>query len=235
MHKKVRAIDSGQKSFTIKNLFPVTPKNGTQRYAMEEFFQGQNVSLMGSAGTGKTFLALYMALREVLDKDTDYEQVVIVRSAVPVRDIGFLPGDEKEKTEVYELPYKAICDELFEYKKSYDNLKKSNKIKFVTTSYIRGITLRNTIVIVDECQSLNAHELDSVVTRLGTNSKILLCGDFIQTDLTRQKDKNGILDFMKILDTLSEFSTVNFTHKDIVRSGLVKSYIIARDRMGLQV
>lgn len=231
---KLESIDCGKKSFHSKDLMPILAKNSKQRYAMEEFFQGQNMLLVGSAGVGKTFLALYMAIKEVLDRDTNFERVVIVRSAVPVRDIGFLPGTEEEKTEIYEAPYRAICDELFEYRKSYDNLKKSGKIQFITTSYIRGINIRNAVVIVDECQSLTAHELDSVITRLSSGSRLILCGDSIQTDLQREKDRRGFHEFISILEHLTEFSRVEFTHEDIVRSGLVRNYIVARDRLGLQ-
>lgn len=217
-------------SFHERDLQPVMPKNPRQRAAMEECFQDQNLVMLGSAGTGKTFLAMYMALKEVLNKDTDFRQVVVVRSAVPVRDIGYLPGTEEEKNEIYELPYQAICDELFEYGKSYVNLKKIGKIKFVSTSYIRGITLKDSVIIVDECQSMNAHELDSIITRLGSGSKIIFCGDYIQTDLTKERDKRGMHDIMAILDRLHRFSRVDFLEDDIVRSGLVREYIIERNR-----
>jgi len=233
--RNLESIDGGKKTFHEKDLPHILPKNGNQRYAMEEFFNGQHVSLYGCAGTGKTFLAVYMALREVLDRDSDIEKLVIVRSAVPVRDIGFLPGTEEEKTEIYESPYKAICDELFEYSKAYDNLKKSGRIEFLTTSYIRGITLKNTVVVVDECQSLTAHELDSIITRLGSGSRVVFCGDGAQTDLTKANDRRGFHEFSKILQTLNVFSIITFTEDDIVRSGLVRDYIIARNRLGLDI
>lgn len=231
--RKLESIDGGKKVFHTKDLPHIFPRNANQKYAMEEFMCGQHVNMFGCAGTGKTFLAMYMALREVLDKDTDVSKLIIVRSAVPVRDIGFLPGTEEEKTEVYELPYKAICDELFEYSKAYDNLKKAGKIEFMTTAYMRGITINDAVLLADETQSFNAHELDTVITRMGTNSRIIFCGDGIQTDLTKANDRKGFHEFSKIITSLSEFSTVNFTEDDIVRSGLVKNYIIKRNRLGL--
>jgi predicted ribonuclease YlaK len=234
-------VDSGaqqvrpKKSFHSKDLPHIHPKNNNQRIALEEFMSGQNVNLFGSAGTGKTFLAIWLGLHEVLRKDTDIDTLIIVRSAVPVRDIGFLPGSAEEKTEIYELPYKAICDELFEYSNSYDTLKDSEKVKFVTTSYVRGLTFNNAVVVVDECQSLNAHELDSIITRLGSNSRIIMCGDGDQTDLVKAKDRDGFKQFVKILADLPMFHTVAFTEDDIVRSKLVREYIIKRNRLGLDI
>lgn len=231
----IKAIDSGKISFHEKDLPHIFPKNINQKYAMEEFMCGQNVNLFGCAGTGKTFLAIYLAIKEVLDRDSGIEKAVIVRSAVPVRDIGFLPGTEEEKTEVYEQPYRAICDELFDVKKSYGNLKRLGKVEFMTTSYIRGITINNAVVVVDECQSLTAHELDSIITRLGVNSRLILCGDGDQTDLVRSRDREGFHQFVKIMESLNEFSTIKFTEDDIVRSGLVRNYIVNRNRLGLNI
>ena len=222
-------------SFHSKDLPNVYPKNGVQRYAMQEYMCGQHLSLFGCAGTGKTFLALYLALRDVLDKDSEVEQIIIVRSAVPVRDIGFLPGTEEEKTEVYEQPYRAICDELFPFKRSYNSLKRLGKIRFITTSYIRGLTFNNAVIVVDECQSLTAHELDSIVTRIGMDSKLIICGDGDQTDLVKSRDRSGFHQFVKILESINSFSIIGFTEREIVRSGFVRDYIVARNRLGLDI
>lgn len=230
----LKYIDGGKKKFHEKDLRPILPKNYNQTAAYESFlFEDQNLVMMGSAGTGKTFLAMYMGLKEVLCKETSFEKIVVVRSAVPVRDVGFLPGTEEEKTEIYELPYVAICEELFEYSKAWENLKGLGLADFMSTSYIRGVTLTNAIVIVDECQSLTAHELDSIITRLGHNSKIIFCGDYIQTDLTKSKDRAGLHGFLDILNSITKFTRVNFEEADIVRSGLVKDYIIQRNKIGL--
>ena len=192
----------------------------------------KHLLLHGIAGTGKTFLSLYLALEEVLDPSTVYDDVFIVRSVVSTRDIGFLPGDEQEKVSIYEAPYRSICRELFGIKDSYDALKQQGNIKFMSTSFIRGITINNAVIIVDECQNLNFHELDSIITRVGRNSKIMFCGDYTQTDLTRENDKRGIFNFMNILSSLEEFSTVEFGVDDIVRSDFLKSYIIAKYELG---
>jgi phosphate starvation-inducible PhoH-like protein/PhoH-like ATPase len=220
--KKVRIDD-------LLTFKPIT-KNQTKTY--EAYKQNKNLLLHGIAGTGKTFLSLYLALEEVLDPSTVFDDVFIVRSVVSTRDIGFLPGDEQEKVSIYEAPYRSICRELFGIKDAYDALKQQGNIKFMSTSFIRGITINNAVVIVDECQNLNFHELDSIITRIGKNSKIIFCGDYTQTDLTREYDKRGIINFMNILKSLKEFETVEFMIDDIVRSDFLKSYIIAKYKMG---
>ena len=161
-----------------------------------------------------------------------YDDVFVVRSVVSTRDIGFLPGDEQDKVSLYEAPYRSICSELFNYKESYDALKQQGNVKFMSTSFIRGITLNNAVVIVDECQNLNFHELDSIITRIGKNSKIIFCGDYTQTDLTRDSDKRGIVNFMQIISSIAEFETIEFEIDDIVRSDFLKSYIIAKYKFG---
>ena len=220
--KKVRIDD-------LLTFKPIT-KNQTKTY--EAYKQNKNLLLHGIAGTGKTFLSLYLALEEVLDPSTVFDDVFLVRSVVSTRDIGFLPGDEQEKVSIYEAPYRSICRELFGIKDAYDALKQQGNIKFMSTSFIRGITINNAVVIVDECQNLNFHELDSIITRIGKNSKIIFCGDYTQTDLTREYDKRGIINFMNILKSLKEFETVEFMIDDIVRSDFLKSYIIAKYKMG---
>lgn len=220
------------KKVRIDDLLTFQPITDNQKKTYESYKQNKHLLLHGIAGTGKTFLSLYLALEEVLDPTTVYEDIFIVRSVVSTRDIGFLPGDEQEKVSIYEAPYRSICRELFGIKDSYDALKQQNNVKFMSTSFIRGITINNAIVIVDECQNLNFHELDSIITRIGKNSKIIFCGDYTQTDLTRENDKKGILNFMKILKSLSEFETVEFMIDDIVRSDFLKSYIIEKYKLG---
>ena len=213
-------------------LQDVYPNTSNQERAFNLFAHDYNLLLHGLAGTGKTFISLYMALSNIMH---NYSQtnIIIVRSVVPTRDMGFLPGTEKEKAKVYELPYINICNELFNRGDAYDILKAKNIIKFVTTSYVRGLTLEDSIVIVDEAQNLNFHELDSIITRLGDNSKIMFCGDFRQSDLIRNDERKGLLTFMRILDTIDEFKTVEFREQDIVRSKLVKEYIISKVSQGI--
>jgi phosphate starvation-inducible protein PhoH len=220
------------KKVRIDDLLTFSPITETQEKTFQAYNDNKHLLLHGIAGTGKTFMSLYLALEEVLDPSTVYDDVFIVRSVVSTRDIGFLPGDEQEKVSIYEAPYRSICRELFGMKDAYDALKQQNNIKFMSTSFIRGITINNAVVIVDECQNLNFHELDSIITRVGKNSKIIFCGDYTQTDLTRENDKRGILNFMKILKSIDEFETIEFNIDDIVRSDFLKSYIIAKYKLG---
>jgi len=191
--------------------------------------KGFNLVLNGSAGTGKTFLALYLALETILERDNNFDRIVIVRSAVPTRDMGFLPGTQEEKEEAYLAPYKAILNELFNDNEAYLKLTATGHVEFLTTSYIRGLTLDNAIVIVDEMQNLTGHELDSVITRVGMNCKIMFCGDYYQSDFRHNGDKGGILKFLEILSELKLFDVVEFGWEDIVRSGLVRDYIMTKE------
>lgn len=224
---------------TSKNLVKVEPITDNQKIAFDEYEKGQNLFLYGAAGTGKTFISLYNALREVLNDRNRYERVILVRSAVPTRDIGFLPGDEEDKTVLFQIPYQNMVQYMFElpteqaFMQLYDQLKRQDTILFLTTSYLRGITLDNSIVIVDECQNLAFGELDTIMTRVGQNSKIIFCGDFFQTDLTKEKDKDGMGTFLSILDKMESFSPIEFTVADIVRSGIVKEYLINKIKMGI--
>ena len=231
MMKRKKPID---KSY----MTPIEPITDNQKTAFEAYQRGQNLLLHGAAGTGKTFISLYLALQEVLDESTNYDKIVIVRSLVPTREIGFLPGDHEDKSALYQIPYKNMVRYMFtmpddnSFEMLYDNLRAQETISFWSTSFIRGVTLDNAIVIVDEFSNLNFHELDSMITRIGEESKIMFCGDITQTDLTRDHEKSGISDFIKILETMSEFSCIEFTIGDIVRSGLVKSYLISKYNLG---
>ena len=218
-----------KQSFKLKNIQPIT---SNQETVFEEWNDGQNLLLHGVAGTGKTFLGFYLGLAEVLEADSPYNSVTIVRSAVPTRDMGFLPGNLKEKSRAYELPYYAIATELYGRGDAYELLKDRNNVEFITTSHVRGITLQNTIVVVDEIQNLTAHELDSIITRCGKNCRIIFCGDFRQNDLEGQGEDSGVKWFMRIISKMSMFSFVEFDNDDIVRSKLVKEYIILKEKHG---
>lgn len=207
-------------------LMDVKPKTHAQRQAMEAYFQGSNLLLHGYAGTGKTFLGMYLALNDVLRNQ--FKRLVVVRSAVPTRDVGFLPGTLKQKMEVYELPYKSIANDLFNRGDAYDILKNKDMLEFISTSYIRGTTLDNCVVLVDEINNMTFHELDSVITRLGDNTNLILCGDFRQSDLRFDDERRGLHKFMEILHRVNLFERVEFQALDIVRSELVKRYIIEK-------
>jgi phosphate starvation-inducible PhoH-like protein len=216
-------------NFNLRHFDPLTQN---QRLTFQAFEHDKNLMLHGIAGTGKSFMALYLSLKQILsDPECQYKKIVIVRSVVPTRDMGFLPGNNKEKTKVYEAPYYAICTELFGRGDSYEYLKSKNVIEFISTSFIRGITLNNCIVIVDEMQNATLHELDSVITRVGHNCKVIFCGDFRQSDFTREHERSGLPDFMRVVRSMKSFDFIEFEADDIVRSRLVKEYIILKDKM----
>ena len=220
-------------------LVDITPLTDNQESLFSDYKKGKNIFAYGAAGTGKTFIVLYNALRDVLDENSPYSKIYIVRSLVSTREIGFLPGDHEDKSALYQIPYKNMVKYMFEMPSSadfemlYGNLKQQETISFWSTSFIRGTTLDDAIVIVDECQNLNFHELDSIITRVGENSKIHFCGDATQTDLTKTYEKNGILDFMKILEQMPSFATIEFGVEDIVRSGLCKEYLTTKLALGM--
>lgn len=217
-------------NFNLKRIEPLTDN---QKLSFEAYNQNRNLMLHGIAGTGKSFISLYLALNQVLNDNSQFRKIVIVRSVVPTRDMGFLPGNNKEKAKVYEAPYYAICSELFGRSDAYEYLKNRNIIDFISTSFIRGITLNDSIVIVDEIANLTGHELDSVITRIGKNCKVIFCGDFRQSDFTKDQEKNGLMDFMKIIKRMRSFEFVDFQKEDIVRSSMVKNYIIEKDKLNL--
>ena len=220
-------------------LTDINPLTENQIKLFDSYLEGKNLFAYGAAGTGKTFVVLYNALKEVLSEDTPYRKIYIVRSLVSTREIGFLPGDHEDKSSLYQIPYKNMVKYMFElpsdsdFEMLYGNLKQQETISFWSTSFIRGTTLDDAIIIVDECQNLNFHELDSIITRVGENTKIHFCGDATQTDLTKTYERNGILDFMKILEQMPSFSSIEFGVDDIVRSGLCKEYLATKLALGM--
>ena len=229
---KRKPINSGY----LTQIKPLTP---SQERVFDAFSKQKNLYLYGAAGTGKTFIGMYLALQEILNEKSSYDKLYIVRSLVPTREIGFLPGDHDDKAELYQIPYQNMVRYMFKmpddasFDMLYANLKAQETISFWSTSFLRGTTLDNSIVLVDESQNLNFHELDSIITRLGVNTKIIFAGDAAQTDLVKTNERNGILDFMKIIQGMDEFEMVEFGIQDIIRSGLVKSYLINKLNLGL--
>lgn len=218
-------------NFQLKQIEPLTKH---QKESFDAYNAGKNLMLHGIAGTGKSFISMYLALNQILkEPDSVYKKVIVVRSVVPTRDMGFLPGNSKEKAKVYEAPYYAICTELFGRGDAYDYLKQKGLVDFISTSFIRGITLNNCIIIVDEIANMTLHELDSVITRVGKNCKIVFSGDFRQSDFTKDHEKNGLPSFMRIIERMKSFSFIDFDENDIVRSSMVKDYIIQKDRLGI--
>lgn len=224
-----------------RNLLTIDPVGPSQQKAFEEYNKGKNLFLSGAAGTGKTFILLHLALKEVLDKDTPYERVVLIRSLLPSRDIGFLPGTLDEKADLYQDPYRILVRYLFqmpneqEFSQLYDKLIGQGSLEFYSTSFLRGQTFDRSIIIVDEAQNMLFHELDTIITRTGQDSKIMFCGDDAQTDLKKNNgDRDGYRQFANILEDMKEFSVVEFGIGDIIRSGLVRSYLIAKTNMGVR-
>jgi len=228
--KQRRAKRKGKTGLKLKSI---NPRTTNQTRTFTEYDNGNHLLLQGVAGTGKTFISIYLALQEILSNWSEKQKLVIVRSVVPTRDMGFLPGNQKEKQKAYELPYNSIFSELFGRGDAYDYLKGRGVVDFISTSFIRGTTMSDSIVIVDECQNLTFHELDSIITRIGENCRIVFAGDFRQSDLERDSERRGLLDFMQVLRSIPEFKTIQFEEDDIVRSELVKSYIISKLEHGI--
>lgn len=228
MQKKSRHNKKNKKTnnnnMELRKLEPITEKQEDVFYYYEKH---KNILLYGSAGTGKTFISLYLSLKDQnIDK---YKKIFIVRSTVPSRDQGFMPGTKDEKTRMYEMPYYSIFSELFGRGDAYECMKKTNKVMFESTSYMRGVTLDNCVIIMDEVQNMNFQEIDTILTRVGKNSRVLICGDYKQTDLNKNNDKSGFKELLKVTRKMKSFKEVEFTKDDIVRSGFVKEYIIAKE------
>ena len=217
----------------------IEPLTKNQEILFESYNKNQNLVAYGCAGTGKTFITLYNALKDVLDERTPYEKIYIIRSLVATREIGFLPGDHEDKSSLYQIPYKNMVKYMFElpseadFEMLYGNLKTQGTIGFWSTSFIRGTTLDKAIIIVDEFANLNGHELDSIITRVGEDSKIMFCGDATQSDLIKMSERNGIVDFMKILRVMPSFDIIEFGIEDVVRSGIVREYLTAKYELGI--
>jgi phosphate starvation-inducible protein PhoH len=228
-----------RKPLNSEYLVDIGPITENQKSLFDAYAEGKHLVAYGCAGTGKTFITLYNALREVLDERTPYDKIYLVRSLVATREIGFLPGSYEDKSDIYQIPYKNMVKYMFQmpsdadFEMLYGNLKSQETIKFWSTSFLRGTTLDNSIIIVDEFQNANFHELCSIITRVGENSKIMFCGDATQSDLIKTNEKNGVIDFMKILRTMPSVDIIEFGIDDIVRSGLVKEFLIAKETLNL--
>jgi phosphate starvation-inducible protein PhoH len=227
--KTPNARQTNSLKIRIDELKTFQPLTQNQKLFYDAYKRGDYfVALHGVAGTGKSFIAVYKALEEVLDKGNPFDKIVIVRSAVQSREIGHLPGDIDEKMEIYQQPYRQICETLFGRKDAYQRLCEQGHIEFVSTSFIRGMSFDDCIIIVDEMQNMSFEELDTVMTRVGHRSKIIFCGDYRQTDLKKGNDKSGLFKFFDIAHHMGAFTRIEFTPDDIVRSSLVKDYILAK-------
>ena len=219
----------------FEDLIQIEPITKNQVKAFESWADGENLVLAGSAGTGKTFVAMYLALQASLEPSTPYHKVVVVRSIVPTRDMGYLPGTKEEKVEPFETPYKTISLELFDYDSGvYNKLINNHQMEFITTSFVRGTQLNNAIVIIDEMQNLNFHELDSVITRIGQDCRVIFSGDYYQSDFRDGYERDGIQRFLRIVERLKNFSVITFGWDDIVRSDFLRDYIMTKEMLGIK-
>tara|TARA_B100000035_G_scaffold296505_1_gene288489 strand:+ start:1446 stop:2126 length:681 start_codon:yes stop_codon:yes gene_type:complete len=219
----------------FEDLIQIEPITKNQVKAFESWADGENLVLAGSAGTGKTFVAMYLALQASLEPSTPYHKVVVVRSIVPTRDMGYLPGTKEEKVEPFETPYKTISLELFDYDSAvYNKLINNHQMEFITTSFVRGTQLNNAIVIIDEMQNLNFHELDSVITRIGQDCRVIFSGDYYQSDFREGYERDGIQRFLRIVERLKNFSVITFGWDDIVRSDFLRDYIMTKEMLGIK-
>lgn len=225
--RKTKSVFSQISDNNLK-LKSVTALTDNQHKA---FQSENNLVLHGLAGTGKTYISCYLAFESMFSGY--HEKLVIIRSAVPTRDMGFLPGTDKEKAAVYEEPYKDVAVELFGRGDAYEILKSKRLVHFMTTSFIRGVTLKDAVIVVDECQNMSFHELDSIITRVGDNCRIVFCGDFRQSDLSKASEKEGLKSFLSILEKMYAFDMIDFGIEDIVRSDFVKNYIVTKAELGL--
>jgi predicted ribonuclease YlaK len=238
-------IDMGQESprltgatgraIKLSNLKKLSTLTDTQHDFFDAWEDGEEAMLLyGSAGTGKTFICVYHALQEILQPESQYKKILIIRSSVSSRDIGHLPGTAEEKLEQFELPYHSIFADLLGRSDAYEKLKDIGKVEFLSSSFLRGSTFNDTIIIVDEVQSMNWHEISTILTRVGKNTKLIICGDGKQDDLQYKKnDTSGFKDFLTVTKNMSEFRHFRFTTDDIVRSAFVKSFLIQCEKLGL--
>lgn len=210
------------------NLNEISPLTYNQERTFEAWNDGKHLLLTGTPGTGKSFLAIYLGVRSILEQNVQ-SKMIIIRSVVPTRDMGFLPGSNKEKSKVYEAPYFSIFSELFGRSDAYEYLKNKNIVDFMTSSFVRGITINDAIIVVDELQNMTSSELHSVFTRIGKNCRVVFAGDIKQNDLNPRKEESGFEDFFKVINNLNAFKSIEFNREDIVRSSIVRDYIIARE------
>lgn len=209
---------------TSRELPEVRPLTSGQQRVFNAWRDAEHLLIYGSAGTGKSYLSIYLALRELYRGKTN--RVIIVRSAVQTRDIGYLPGNAEEKAAIYEQPYVDIVTELTGQAMRYDHLVRDGQLEFATTSFLRSITWAEAVIVVDEAQNMTFHELNSIMTRIGEKARVIVCGDMAQSDLTKN-EKSGFGRFLQVVPCIPHFHSIQLSRNDIVRSDFVKAWIIA--------
>jgi phosphate starvation-inducible protein PhoH len=229
-----KSYQSSKQKIKLDHLKTIFPLTDNQKFAFQEFAQGQHIVLTGYPGVGKSYLSLFLALKDILTSGNGYNKIIIVRSARATVQLGHLPGDLDLKLQIFEQPYKDIVNSLVNISDAYEQLKNNGLIEFHSTSYLRSLTWDNYVVIFDEASSATMHEIDSVITRCGNNTRYIICGDHNgQCDITSKHEKSGYSEFLQIIDQIPEFSTISFNEEDIVRSEMVKKWIIAKNKLGI--
>lgn len=228
--KKTAAQETTKQHFSLKKITPLTDN---QTKTFEEYEKGNHLILSGSAGSGKSFLAMYLGMKDLMQFNSYYNKLIIIRSAVPTRDLGFVPGTLEEKSKIYQEPYMNIVNELVGRGDAWHFMTNKEIIEFQTTSFLRGLTFKDCIIIFDEFQSATFHEIDTVLTRVGENCRFILCGDFNQNDLSLKKEKSGFQNAITILKNIENVSEISFNINDVVRSGFVRKYLEQKQKLGI--
>lgn len=221
-------FNRSQKTFSIHDMKSITPMTRNQQRVFDLWKDDYSIVLDGFSGVGKSFLSIYLALKDILDADSVYEKIIIVRSTTSIRSPGFLPGSLEEKNSVFEMPYSQIFDDLFKKKNQYKFMKEAGLVEFHSTAFLRGLSFTNAIVIFDEFQNANYEEIATCIQRIARQSKLILCGDYMQNDLIRMKnDVSGFKKAIDIINMMPDFRKVSFEIADCVRSEFVKSFLVA--------
>ncbi len=227
---EARLEGPARKTWSHRDIRSFRALTQSQAEGLRGWAEGDNVAFLGTAGTGKTLLASYCASSAVFNPDTEQDHIVIVRSAVQSRDLGFLPGTLIEKLAEYEQPYRDAFKDLFGRDATYDDMKAAKRITFLSTSFLRGVTFDNAVIILEEAQNMTFREIYTVMTRVGHRSRVIVTGDTRQCDFgERSRETSGLHKFGRIAKELGNFAVVEFNRHDIVRSGFVKSWICATE------
>lgn len=225
--ERIDDMEPSKKRWSKHDLCAFRPLTEKQKDSIYAFSSGKHLALLGSAGTGKTFLGIYLASSLMVDPDSQTDKIIVLRTAVQARDQGFVKGDPAEKMDPYSVPYKQAFTKIFGRANSFYDLIKAKKLVFDSTSFLRSVTFDNAVVIFDEAQNAEFREINTVITRLGQNSRLILIGDSLQDDLSKNEE-SGLPKFSKIVTQHlpTDFHITTFTSEDIVRSDLVKRWVI---------
>lgn len=206
---------------------PIKSRSANQQKLIDEYEKKDMIFAVGPAGTGKTYLSIALAVKSL--KEKSIKKIILSRPAVEAGEkLGFLPGDMKEKIDPYLQPLYDALEDMIPQVKLQDMMEK-NIIQIAPLAFMRGRTLNDAVVILDEAQNTTPAQIRMFLTRMGWNTKMIITGDVTQIDLPRGQ-KSGLIDAMNILKNIEEISFVNLTGKDIVRHKLVTKIVSAYDK-----